>query len=236
VTGVSAVVPAHDEADVIADVVRDCYVHGDVDEVVVVDDGSRDATAERARQAGARVVRLARRGGKGRAVRTGAAAARGDVLVFLDGDGQDPARDIPSLVAAIDRGADLAIGSRFVGTFEPGAITALDRLGNRMLTQVLAWLYARPISDSQAGFKAIRRQLFDDLELRADGFDIEAELLARAILQGASIVEVPVTRRARVRGQSRLRRVPDGLRILSRIVAVRLGEFGKTRPRRSSAC
>lgn len=220
-TTVSAIVPARDEAAAIAAVVHDCWVYGDVDEVVVVDDGSQDATAEVARRAGARVVALGRRGGKGRAVRTGAAAARGDVLVFLDGDGQDPAIDIPRLVDAIAAGADLAIGSRFCGTFEPGAITAIDRVGNRMLSLVLGWLYGRAVSDSQAGFKAIRRELFDRLELRADGFDIEAELLARTILHGASIVEVPVTRRARVDGKSRLRRVPDGLRILSRIVAVR---------------
>ncbi|HET6585546.1 MAG TPA: glycosyltransferase family 2 protein, partial [Nannocystaceae bacterium] len=146
---------------------------------------------------------------------------RGDVLVFLDGDGQDPAEHIPRLLAAIERGADLAIGSRFRGAFEPGAIAAIDRIGNRALTAVVGLLYRRWLSDSQAGFKAIRRPTFTALELRANGFDIEAELLTRALVRGATIVEVPVTRRARIEGHSRLRRVPDGLRILARIVAVR---------------
>lgn len=215
----SAVIPARNEAAAIAAVVHGCLAH--VEEVVVVDDGSDDATAERAESAGARVVELARRAGKGRAVREGAAAATGDVLVFLDGDGQDPADDIPRLLEAIEHGADLAIGSRFQGAFEPGAIAAIDRLGNRALTAFVGLLYRRRVTDSQAGFKAIRRSTFDALELRANGFDIEAELLARAIVRGAAIVEVPVTRRARIEGRSRLRRVPDGLRILARIIAVR---------------
>jgi glycosyltransferase involved in cell wall biosynthesis len=215
----SAVIPARNEAAAIGDVVRGCLAH--VDEVVVVDDASDDATSERARLAGARVVVLGRRGGKGKAMRDGAATASGEVLVFLDGDGQDPTADIPRLLAAIERGADLAIGSRFQGAFEPDAISPIDRLGNRALTAIVRLLYRRRVTDSQAGFKAIRRATFDALELRANGFDIEAELLARAIVQGATIVEVPVTRRARIEGRSRLRRVPDGLRILARIVAVR---------------
>ncbi len=218
----TVVVPAHDEAAAIGDVVRDCLAHEDVVEVIVVDDASTDDTAHRAREAGAVVESLAQRGGKGRALRHGAALARGDVLVFLDGDGQDPAAEIPRLLAAIERGADLAIGSRFSGAFEPGAIAAIDRLGNRALTAVFGLLYRRRMTDSQAGFKAIRRATFDRMRLAADGFDIEAELLARAIVQRATIVEVPVTRRRRVDGKSRLRRVPDGLRILARIVRVRI--------------
>jgi glycosyltransferase involved in cell wall biosynthesis len=218
----TAVIPARDEAAAIADVVRECFAHARVDEVIVVDDGSDDDTAERAVHAGARVVALPTRRGKGEALRTGAAAARGDVLVFLDGDGQDPAAEIPRLLRAIDDGADLAIGSRFRGSFEPGAIAAIDRLGNKAITAVFRLLYRRHMTDSQAGFKAIRRATFERLQLRARGFDIEAELLARAIVQGAAIVEVPVTRRARVEGKSRLRRVPDGLRILARIVRVRI--------------
>jgi glycosyltransferase involved in cell wall biosynthesis len=225
----TVVVPAHDEAAAIGDVVRDCLAHQDVAEVIVVDDASTDDTIARAREAGARVESLARRGGKGHALRRGAALARGDVLVFLDGDGQDPAAEIPRLLAAIADGADLAIGSRFAGAFEPGAIAAIDRLGNRALTAVFGLLYRRRMTDSQAGFKAIRRATFERMRLAADGFDIEAELLARAIVQHATIVEVPVTRRRRVAGKSRLRRVPDGLRILARIVRVRIsGARGAT--------
>jgi glycosyltransferase involved in cell wall biosynthesis len=226
----TAIIPAHNEAAAIADVVHDCLAHADVVEVVVVDDGSSDGTAERATEAGARVLTLTPSAGKGRALRRGAALARTDVLVFLDGDGQDPAEEIPRLLAAIDRGADLAIGSRFRGEFEPGAIAAIDRFGNRALTAVFALLYRRRVTDSQAGFKAIRRSTFERLQLRADGFDIEAELFARAIVQGAAIVEVPVTRRARVEGRSRLRRVPDGLRILARIVEVRISGARRTAP------
>src|SRR5262245_57696523 len=118
--GYSVVIPAHNEAQAIADVVRGC--RGAL-EVIVVDDASHDDTSSTARAAGAMVVRSEVPLGKGAAIRRGAAIARGDIVVMLDGDGQDPPAEIPRLVAAIAAGADLAIGSRFLGRFEPGAIT-----------------------------------------------------------------------------------------------------------------
>jgi glycosyltransferase involved in cell wall biosynthesis len=217
----TAILAALDEAATIGHVVRGCLVH--VDEVVVVDDGSRDTTAERAAAAGAQVLRNERNLGKGASLRRAAARARGDVLVTLDADGQDDPADIPALLAAIAAGADLVIGSRFRGAFGPGAITPVNRLGNLALTAMLNVLYGVRLSDTQAGFRAIRRGLWQLLPLRAARYEVETEVLVRALLAGARVVEVPVTRRAREHGRSALHGLRDGSRILACMLRLRLG-------------
>jgi len=216
----TAILAALDEAATIGDVVRGCLRY--VDEVVVVDDGSRDGTAEEAAAAGARVLRNERNLGKGASLRRAAAAARGEVLVTLDADGQDDPADIPALLSALEAGADLVIGSRFRGDFRPGAITPVNRLGNLALTAAFNLLYGVRLSDTQAGFRAIRRALWQRLPLRAEGYEVETEVLVRSLSAGARVVEVPVTRRAREHGRSALHGLRDGSRILACMLRLRL--------------
>ncbi len=225
----SAIIPARNEADAIADVVRGCLAQREIAEVIVVDDASTDGTSAAARSAGARVVRSELPLGKGAAVRRGIAAAKGELLVLLDGDGQDPPEEIPRLLAPLRGDVDLAIGSRFLGSFAPGAITAIDHFGNRALSRVFCSLYGVGLTDTQAGFRALSRALFDRLDLRARHYDIETELLVRALQAGARVIEVPVSRRPRRHGRSGLRRVPDGLRILG--CMLRLRRDGPALPR-----
>ncbi len=219
----SVLIAALDEAEAIGTVVGACRAQPGVDEVVVVDDGSTDPTLRVAREAGARVFRNARNRGKGASLRRAAIEARGDVLITLDGDGQDDPRDIPPLLDAIERGADLVIGSRFEGRLLPGAITPVNRLGNRALTATLNRLYGVRLSDTQAGFRAIRRSLWERLPLQADRYEVETEVLVRALLAGATVVEVPVTRKARAHGHSALHGLRDGGRILACMLRLRLG-------------
>jgi glycosyltransferase involved in cell wall biosynthesis len=216
----SAILAALDEAATIAPVVEGCLRF--VDEVVVVDDGSRDGTAERAAAAGARVLRNARNLGKGASLRRAAAQAHGEVLVTLDADGQDDPADIPALLGAIEAGADMVIGSRFLGVFAPGAITPINRLGNLALTAALNVLYGVRLSDTQAGFRAMKRALWQRLPLRAERYEVETEVLVRSLLAGARVVEVPVTRRAREHGSSALHGLRDGGRILACMLRLRL--------------
>jgi glycosyltransferase involved in cell wall biosynthesis len=219
---VSVILPAYNEERTIAGVIGGCRAAlPPPSEIVVVDDGSTDATAVRAEEAGARVIRVGRNRGKGHALRLGIERSGGDVLVFLDADGQDDPHEIPLLLAALEAGADLVVGSRFLGRFDPGAITTINRYGNRALTGVVNVLFGSRLTDTQAGFRAVRRNLFNRMALEAQRYDIETDLLLQAMRVGGRVVEVPVRRAARHHGTSGLNPIIDGVRILTRIFRVR---------------
>ncbi|APR79816.1 glycosyl transferase family 2 [Minicystis rosea] len=216
------ILAAYDEAATIGDVVRGCREHTkDLAEVIVVDDGSRDATADIAEATGARVIRLPENRGKGVAIRRGIEAAGGDILLFLDADGQDDPREIPRVLGAFDHGVDMVVGSRFLGRFEPGAITSLNRAGNLGLTAVVNVLFGVRLSDTQAGFRAVRRGAVERARLSANRYDIEVDLLLSVLRGGGRVVEAPVSRAPRRHGRSSLDSFRDGTRILLRILRKR---------------
>jgi glycosyltransferase involved in cell wall biosynthesis len=220
---ISVLLPAFDEAMTIGPLVRGCLAHTPPPcEVLVVDDGSTDDTGTLAEAAGARVLRLPGNRGKGVAVREGLAAVRGDVVVMLDADGQDDPAEIPSLLAALTDDVDMVVGSRFRGQFGAGSITPLNYAGNRFLTFVLNVLFATRMTDTLAGFKALRVSRLRGLRFEARRYDIEVELLVRLLRAGARVIEIPVRRAARVHGTSRLDSFRDGTRVLGRIVRLRL--------------
>jgi glycosyltransferase involved in cell wall biosynthesis len=220
---VTVLVAAYNEAPVIGDVVRKALEAVPSGEVLVVDDGSTDGTDRTATEAGARVVRLPANEGKGCAVRRGLPEAQGDVIVLIDGDGQDDPSEIPRLLEALQPGVDLVVGSRFLGRFEPGAITPVNHWGNRFLTSAINLLFSARLTDTQAGFKAVRADALKRVSLRAHRFDIEVDLLLGILRAGGRVIEVPVGRAARPHGKSRLNSIRDGTRIFRRIITRRFG-------------
>lgn len=218
----TVLVAAYNEAPVIGSVVRATLQALPSAEVLVVDDGSTDDTAQCAEAAGARVLRMPQNAGKGIAVRRGLQESRGDIIVLIDGDGQDDPAEIPSLLAALTPETALVIGSRFLGRFEPGAITPVNHWGNRFLTSVINLLFRTNLTDTQAGFKVFWAERLRRLHLRAHRFDIEVDLLLAVLRSGGKVVEVPVRRAPRQHGTSRLNSIRDGTRIFCRILARRV--------------
>jgi len=149
-------------------------------------------------------------------------AARGDILVFLDGDGQyDPADMLP-LLAAIEDGYPFVIGSKFMGTFEQGSISRSNIWGNRFMTALINLLFKASVTDSQSGFRAISRELVKGLQLRSMQYEIETEMLCRALKAGIKVKEVPVTGKARIAGATNFRRLRNGGRVLRTILTERV--------------
>lgn len=206
--GISVVLPAHDEEATVRGVVErvPSTVCGVPVEVTVVDDGSGDRTAERARSAGARVVSFPRNRGLGAAVRFGLsdAASRGAAAVaFLDADGEYDPEELEVLVAPILRGdADYVIGSRFAGRIE--RMHPHRRVGNRLLSFALSVVARRRIGDGQSGFRALSGPAAADAEIIHD-FNYAQVLTLDLLAKGYRYLEVPISYRFRTAGRSFVR-------------------------------
>ncbi len=202
VSGCAVVIPARDEAGAIAAVVSAArqVVTGDV---VVVDNGSRDATASVAAAAGARVVQCARRG-YGHACFAGLAVLPdAAVVVFVDGDGSMSASDIPRLVMPIVEGrADVVCGSRSL-LAEAGSMPLRQALGNRVAVALLRVLYGVRLTDL-GPYRAVRGSTLRGLSMRGSRFAWPAQLLARAARRGACIIQIDVGYRQRIAGRSKV--------------------------------
>jgi glycosyltransferase involved in cell wall biosynthesis len=193
----SLIIPALNEAGSIALVLGD-LPPAFVDEVIVVDNGSTDATAERARAVGARVVEEPRRG-------YGSACLRGiasldpacELVVFMDADYSDHGEELPDLVAPIEDGsADLVIGSRTLGRAEPGALLPQARFGNWLACHLIRGLFGHRYTDL-GPFRAISRAALARLGMSDTNFGWTVQMQVLALSRGLRVVEVPVSYRRR---------------------------------------
>lgn len=221
---ITCVIAAHNEQGNLAAVIEGVRAHcPDLLEILVVDDGSADATADEARGAGARVLSQHPNQGKGAALLHGLRNLDGapDYVLFIDGDGQDDPADIPKLVQAARDGAEFVNGSRWKGTLKRGSISLPNRLGNRFMTELLNLRHRARITDSQAGFRLIATSLLEPSAFRSKEYEVETEMLLHAVKRRARIEEVAVTRYPRGEGDTDFRRVRNGLRILVTILVGR---------------
>jgi len=219
---VCAVIAAYNEGPNIANVIRGVRAAlKPGDDILIVDDGSVDDTSEAARSAGARVVRQEPNQGKGRAIQRGLKEATGDIILFIDGDGQDDPAEIPLLLKEVEKGADFVNGSKFIGTLKEGAISTPNYFGNKFMSGLINILFGVKITDSQAGYRAIRIDKVRDMPLTAKEYEIETEMLIKSIKRGLKIVEVPVTRDRRAAGRTNFKRIRNGLIILGTILKLR---------------
>ncbi|MFC2038187.1 glycosyltransferase family 2 protein [Chloroflexota bacterium] len=203
---ISVIIPAFNEEASIGRVISDIPAKLAA-EVVVVDNGSTDATAETARKAGATVVRESRRG-------YGSACLKGmeyiensdgkpDIVVFLDGDYSDYPEEITGLVKpVIEQGYEMVIGSRLLGMGKKRTMPFHQYMGNRLLTLLIRALYRFRFTDL-GPFRAIRYDKLKQLEMRDRDYGWTAEMQVKAVKEGLSITEVPVSYRPRI-GKSKI--------------------------------
>jgi glycosyltransferase involved in cell wall biosynthesis len=225
---VALVIPVLDEAATIGAVVR-AVPRAAVDEVIVVDGGSRDGTVLEASRAGARTLIVHQRG-YGRACLAGADAAHPDtaILVFLDGDGSDDPALIPAVLAPIVAGAaDFVLGSRTRGPREPGSMTALQVWSGRLIGLALWARYGVRYTD-MSPFRAIRRAALARLGMREMTYGWNLEMQMRAAGASLKVVEVAVATRRRAGGQSKVSgslkgTLTAGARILATLARVGIG-------------
>ncbi|HET7143132.1 MAG TPA: glycosyltransferase family 2 protein [Anaerolineales bacterium] len=193
----SVIIPVYNEVESIQVILKRVQDTKLVDEIIVVDDGSKDGTRDLLKTLDSkkkvRVILHEHNKGKGAAVRTGMAAAKGDILLIQDADLEYDPRDYPQLLAPINEGlADVVYGSRFLGRAH--RVTMFWHLvANKMLTFMTNILYNTILTDMETGYKVFRRGILDGLNLHANSFDFEPEFTAKILKRKYRIFEVPIT-------------------------------------------
>lgn len=207
---VSVVIPAKNEANSLAPVLKSLWELGCVSEIIVVDDGSEDATGSVGREQGATVVTHPYSKGNGAAIKTGARAAMGDIIVFMDADGQHDPQDIPRLLEQIGQGYDLVVGSR-------GAESQASKgraVANGFYNRLASFMTGHKVRDLTSGFRAVKREKFlEFLYLLPNGFSYPTTSTMAFFRAGYSVCYVPVTVHAR-EGKSHIKPLHDGIRFL----------------------
>ncbi|MBA2693925.1 MAG: glycosyltransferase [Rubrobacter sp.] len=195
---IAAVIPSLNEAPSISGVVEGMRKQSLLSEIIVVDNASTDGTGDAAREAGARVVREARRG-YGRACLAGVMAAKeAEILVFLDGDAADDPDDLPKVLGPLlDGEADLVIGSRALGERESGSMTWQQVFGNNLAAFLMRRIYGMEVTD-MGPFRAIRREDLISLDMSEMTYGWPVEMMVKSARAGYRYHEVPVVYRRRI--------------------------------------
>ncbi|WP_457754636.1 glycosyltransferase family 2 protein [Thermococcus sp.] len=220
------VIPAYNEELTIGSVVALAKKYGDV---LVVDDGSKDKTSKIAQEVGAVVLKHKTNRGKGQALKTGFEYALDndyDVVVCIDADGQHNPEEIPLLLKPIlEDEADLVIGSRYLNGAHK-SIPLYRRLGLWVLNKTTVLASGAKITDSQSGFRALNRKALESLELSANGYHVESEMIDQLSEKGLRITEVPINVRYDVPKKHKKHPIAHGVGVLTKIV----GLIGYKRP------
>lgn len=208
---VSIVIPARNEAAVIGGLVAKLTAARAFSEVIVVNDGSSDATAAAARAAGAKIVSHPYPKGNGAAIKSGARHASGEVIVFMDGDGQHRPEDISRLLAKLDDGYDMVVGARVSRKSQAGLHRAA---ANGFYNRFASWMSGHEVMDLTSGFRVVKAGLFKRfLYLLPNGFSYPTTITMSFFRSGYSVAYEPIEVDKRI-GKSHIRLWRDGVRFL----------------------
>ena len=213
---VSIILPAKNEADGLRKTLPGLRAVLPLAEVIVVDDGSTDATASVAAEHGATVLSSPYAMGNGAAIKRGARAASGDILVFMDADGQHDPADIPKLLERIQAGFDMAVGARGAG----GQANMSRGAANAFYNRVASWMTGHRVADLTSGFRAVRAERFREfLHLLPNGFSYPTTSTMAFFRSAYPVSYVPVEVAKRI-GKSHIRPLRDGARFLIIILRI----------------
>lgn len=207
---ISVVLPAKDEARTVGATVQGILAVVPGAEVIVVNDGSVDQTVATAERAGAKVVHHPYSKGNGAAIKTGSRAAAGDVIVFMDADGQHDPADIPRLLARLEQGYDMVVGAR-----QKGSQASVGRgVANGFYNRLASYMTGHKVADLTSGFRAVRADKFREfLYLLPNGFSYPTTSTMAFFRAGYSVAYEPIHTARRI-GKSHIRLLRDGARFL----------------------
>jgi glycosyltransferase involved in cell wall biosynthesis len=211
---VAVIIPCYNEEPTVATVVTDARKYLPDAEIFVFDNNSKDATAIRAKAAGALVI-PSRRQGKGHVVRHALRTISADVYLILDGDGTYSLAHAPALIEAVASGGyEMAVGTR-LQNFREKSFRPLHLAGNKMFSLLVRFLFGQKITDIFSGYRAVSRHLVRRIPLRSEGFEIETEFTLQTFASGLPWIEIPTPYGERPAGShSKLRTWGDGFLIL----------------------
>ena len=218
---VSVIIPAYNEEKTIGNVISDTASIMDglavPYEIIVIDDGSTDKTRQIASNHKALVLSNKKNYGKGYSLRRALHYANGDIIVTIDSDGEHKPKEIPDLIEPLFNGTDIVAGSRFLGK-QRQATTKLNQIGNFLFNATIMTLTGKRVTDSQTGFRAIKKHVLDTLNLESDGYEIETEITVKSLKNGFTFEEKPITVERRKYNISKLKLLSDGTKILKTIL------------------
>lgn len=218
---ISVIIPAYNEQYTIGQTISDTILAMDSlkmpYEIIVVNDGSTDGTGRIASEYKATVLSNEKNRGKGYALRKGFQHAQGDIVVTIDSDGAHEPKEIPDLIQPLFNGADVVAGSRYLGG-RMNTTTRLNRIGNTLFNFAIMVLTGKRITDSQSGFRAFKRGVLEKIALQSLGYDIEAEMTVKSLKNGFVFQEKPIYCERRKHDNSKIRTLPDGIKIFKAIV------------------
>jgi glycosyltransferase involved in cell wall biosynthesis len=215
-TRISVIIPARDEAQALPDCLRGVLAAVPGCELIVVDDGSSDGTAAIAAEHGARVISHPYPKGNGAAVKTGARVATGEILVFMDADGQHRPEDIPRLLTKLEEGYDMAVGARGMQD-HAGAHRGF---ANAVFNRLASWMVNHRVDDLTSGFRAVRAERFRRfIYLLPNSFSYPTTCTMSFFRAGFGVAYVPVSMPPRI-GKSHIRPFRDGIRFILIIIKI----------------
>jgi len=232
---VSVIITSYNEEKNIASVIQDCKKLKKIFpvETIVVDAASKDRTIEVAKKNKVdRIIRFPNKRGKGADFWAGGLVSTGDYIIQIDADHQFQPQEIPLFVDALDKGADVVIGTRFTsgGKVQKGSITSKNLFGNWVMSGATSLACGRRVTDVMAGFKGFKREAFLTLDLKERHFEYEAETVVKSVKMGMNLVQIPITYTKRVGGTSGIKALQDGFNVLKAIAKVYFSEQPKYQP------